>query len=142
MLRSRKRGQYRNIGLLIIRIGLGILFALHGYPKVFGGPEKWVEVGMSMQQLGIDFAPMFFGFMAGVIELFGGLFMVFGIFYTPTMILLTLLMGVTALQNIASGQGVAEFSHPLEMTLVFLGLLFIGPGQYSVDNRINRRRRY
>lgn len=142
MLRSRKRGQYRNIGLLIIRIGLGILFALHGYPKVFGGPEKWVEVGMSMQQLGIEFAPMFFGFMAGVIELFGGLFMVFGIFYTPTMILLALLMGVTALQNIAAGQGLTEFSHPLEMTLVFLGLLFIGPGQYSLDNRINRRRRY
>lgn len=130
------------MGLLIIRIGLGILFTLHGYPKVFGGPEKWVEVGLSMQQLGVDFAPMFFGFMAGVIELFGGIFMVFGIFYTPTMILLALLMGLTALQNVAAGQGFTEFSHPLQMTLVFLGLLFIGPGQYSVDNRINRRRRY
>lgn len=33
-------GKYRNTGLLIIRIGLGVMMMLHGYPKLLGGPEN------------------------------------------------------------------------------------------------------
>ncbi len=142
MLKTRKRGQYRNIGLLIIRIGVGILFILRGYPTVFGGPERWEAVGNSMLHLGLDIGPMFFGFMGGAIELFGGLFLVLGVFFTPTTILLFLLMGMETARIIYEGGGLPEFSPSLELALVFLGMLFIGPGQYSVDRRINRRRRY
>jgi len=32
-----------------------------------------------------------------------------------------------------SGHGFNDFSRPLEMTFVFLILLFVGPGKYSFD---------
>ncbi|NIT55773.1 MAG: DoxX family membrane protein, partial [Aliifodinibius sp.] len=126
----RKRGVYRNVGLLIIRVGLGIMFILHGYPKMFGGPDTWVEVGSAMQFLGINFAPMFFGFMAGVTEFFGGIFLVCGLFFTPSVIFLFIVMMVATIQHIGAGDSFVSYSHSIEIAIVMAGLLFIGPGKY------------
>ena len=57
------------LGLLILRIGIGIMFMLHGAPKLLGGPEQWEKQGRVMQNLGIDFLPAFWGFMAGFSDL-------------------------------------------------------------------------
>ena len=37
-MKLRFLGAYRNGGLLLVRLGLGLSFVLHGYPKMFGGP--------------------------------------------------------------------------------------------------------
>lgn len=137
----RKRGIYRNIGLLIIRVGLGIMFILHGFPKMFGGPDTWVEVGSAMQYLGIDFAPMFFGFMAGVTEFFGGIFLLGGLFFMPSVIFLFIVMLVATVQHIGAGDGFISYSHSIEMAIVMFGLLFIGPGKYSLDRKLQKRNR-
>ena len=141
MLRSQRQKQLRNIGLLILRIGLGIMFILHGYPKVFGGPEKWAEVGTAMQHIGISFAPMFFGFIAGVTEFFGGLFLLLGLFFTPSTILLIMVMIVATTKHISSGDPFAFYSHSIEMGIVLLSLVLIGPGKYNLDKKIQKRRR-
>jgi len=137
----RKRGIYRNVGLLIIRVGLGIMFILHGFPKMFGGPDTWVEVGSAMQYLGIDFAPMFFGFMAGVTEFFGGIFLLGGLFFMPSVIFLFIVMLVATVQHIGAGDGFVSYSHSIEMAIVMFGLLFIGPGKYSLDRKLQKRNR-
>jgi putative oxidoreductase len=137
----RKRGIYRNVGLLIIRIGLGIMFILHGYPKMFGGPDTWVEVGSAMQFLGIDFAPMFFGFMAGVTEFFGGIFLLAGLFFSPSVIFLFIVMLVATVKHIGAGDGFVSYSHSIEIAIVMVGLLFIGPGKYSLDRKLQKRNR-
>lgn len=137
----RKRGIYRNIGLLIIRIGLGFMFILHGYPKMFGGPDMWVEVGSAMQFLGMDFAPMFFGFMAGVTEFFGGIFLLFGLFFTPSLIFLFMVMVVATIKHLGAGDEFIYYSHSIEMAIVFMGLLFIGPGKYSLDRKLQKKNR-
>ena len=141
MMRSRKSGKYRNIGLLILRIGLGIAFIFHGIPKVFGGPETWTSYGTAMQYIGIDMAPMFFGFLAAITELFGGIFLALGLFYRPILIFLTITMLVAMVSKIGQGAGYSDISHPLKMAIVFFSMIFIGPGKYSLDNQFNNRRR-
>ena len=140
-MRRRRSGHYRNIGLLILRVGLGIMFILHGYPKMFGGPEKWVEAGTAVEALGIGFAPMFFGFLAAVAEFFGGIFLVLGLFFRPASALLLMVMLVATAQHISSGDPFSTTSHSIELAIVFLSLLFIGPGQHSLDNRMHSRYR-
>ncbi len=37
----RSLDKYRDVGLLILRVGIGIMFMGHGLPKLIAGPEKW-----------------------------------------------------------------------------------------------------
>jgi putative oxidoreductase len=114
------------------------MFMLHGFPKLAGGPESWEQVGMAMQSFGIDQIPVFFGFLAGITEFFGGLFLLAGIFFRPVLSFLLFVMMVAAAKTIADGGDFVALSHPLEIAIIFMGLLFCGPGKYSLQHRINR----
>ena len=47
----------RDKGLLILRIGIGVMFMCHGFPKLAGGPEVWTKLGGALGALGIHFEP-------------------------------------------------------------------------------------
>lgn len=138
----RITGKYRNTGLLILRVGLGIMLMLHGGPKIFGGPEKWAVVGEATRYVGIDSAPIFFGFMAGFAEFFGGFFISIGLYFMPALVLLILNLIVAAASHIGQGQGLMGASHAIELGIVFFSLFFTGPGRYSVDEWIYRSKRF
>ena len=127
-------GKYRDAGLLFLRIGLGAAFIIHGLPKLTGGPKVWAALGKSMGELGIDFLPAFWGFMAAATEGIGGIFLILGFCYRPVCLLLTFTMAVATL-TVASGKGAdfKAYAHPLEMAVVFFNLAFIGPGRLSID---------
>lgn len=129
--------KYRDFGLLILRIGLGSMFMLHGAPKILGGPEKWEKIGMAMSSLGIEFIPVFWGFMAAFSEFIGGICIIFGIFFTPACILLGITMAVAVNMHLSRGDGFQTASHAIESGIVFLSLIFIGPGKYSLDEKFN-----
>lgn len=143
-MRRRDSAPYQHIGILILRIGLGIMMMLHGYPKLFGGPEMWADLGTATQSVGVDFAPVFFGFMASITEFFGGLFLLLGLFFRPALLFLIIVMGVAAASHITAGDGFTDISHSVELAIVFAGMLFVGSGEYSLDNKLNNRshRRY
>jgi putative oxidoreductase len=127
-------GKYRDAGLLFLRIGLGIMFCLHGLPKLAGGPKLWTSIGKNMGHLGIDFFPVFWGFMAAAAEGIGGIFLVLGFCYRPVCLILTFTMVIASLKlhhEKADFQTAA--SRPIELAIVFLGLAFIGPGRFSID---------
>jgi putative oxidoreductase len=65
--------KYRNTGLLIIRIGLGAMFMLHGYPKLLGGVEQWELIGGAIKYTGIDFLFVLWGLL-GFNRNFWGIF--------------------------------------------------------------------
>jgi len=128
--------KYRNSGLLILRIGLGIMMMLHGFPKLSGGPNTWTAVGGSMKLIGIDFIPVFWGLMAGLTESIGGLFLVLGLFFRPVLLLMAFTMVIAATGHLSDPkQGIMAASHAIELGFVFVGLLFIGPGKYSIDKK-------
>lgn len=128
-------GKYRNFGLLIIRVGLGIMFIYHGYPKLAGGPKDWAHIGSATKYVGITFAPVFWGLMTAVVETFGGFLLIIGWAFRAVCLLLLINMIVAAMFHIGSGQGLQMAAHAIEDGIVFLGLIFVGPGSYSADKK-------
>ena len=128
-------GNYRNTGLLLIRVGRGIMFMYHGYPKLLGGPDKWSAVGGAMKYIGIDFIPVFWGLMAGITETFGGFLLLLGLAFRPVCLLLAFTMCIASTMHLNNGDGLLVASHAIEAAVVFLGLAFVGPGKYSVDKK-------
>jgi putative oxidoreductase len=128
-----------DLGLLIARVGTGLsLLLFHGYGKISGGPETWERVGGNMQNLGIDFLPVFWGFMAAMSEFFGALFLVLGLFFRPAAALLAFTMFVAALRHLslppeAAGAGWKGASHALELLAVFTALFILGPGRIALS---------
>jgi len=127
--------KYRNTGLLILRIGLGIMFIIHGFPKIAGGPDGWAGIGGSMKVVGINFLPTFWGFMAAATETFGGFLLIVGLFFRPACILLVITMIIASLVHFGKGDGLQGASHAVELAIVFFSLIFIGPGKYSADKK-------
>jgi putative oxidoreductase len=128
------KDSFRNIGLLILRVGIGVIFIIHGAPKMFGGPEKWAELGAAMSNFGIDSMPKLWGFLSALAEFGGGIFIVIGMFTRVTAIALTLNMAVAVQFHFVAGDSFQVYSHALEAGILFLSLIFIGPGSYSVDH--------
>ena len=125
----------KDLGLLILRIGVGAFMISHGLPKLMGGPDMWNGVGQAMGNMGIKFFPVFWGFMAAVTEAVGGLFFLIGLWYRPVCLLLAFTMVVAGVHHLSAGDGWGTASHAFELLFVFIGLLFVGPGAYSVDKK-------
>lgn len=128
-------GNYKNFGLLIIRIGLGIMFIYHGYPKLMGGVNSWADLGSSMKYVGIHFWPVVWGLLAAVTECFGGFLLIIGLAFRPVCILIFITLVVAALTHLRTGGGLGDAAHAIEDAVTFAGLIFIGPGKYSVDKK-------
>ncbi len=118
-----------------MRAGLGTLMILHGYPKLIGGPEKWTKLGGAMANLGVHDFPVFWGFMAGFAEGIGGLLVVLGLFFRPACALIIFTMIIAAVSHFAKGDGLDGGGHAVELAFAFFGLMFVGPGRYSLDRR-------
>jgi putative oxidoreductase len=130
-----KLGNYKDLGLLVIRVGLGIMFIYHGYPKLTGGVHKWEAIGTSTKYVGIYFWPVFWGFLAAAVETIGGALLIAGLAFRPVCMLLFVNLIVAAAYHFGTGGGLDEAAHAIEDAIVFAGLIFIGPGKYSVDKR-------
>lgn len=122
---------YRDFALLVTRLGLGVMLIFHGYPRLFGGPDRWRSLGAAMGELGIDAFPVAWGFVAAFALFGGGVLFILGLFFrlAAALLLATLLVAVA----------VAWSGHPLtaspelEAACVAFGLLFLGPGRHSLD---------
>ncbi len=130
-----KLGNYRNFGVLVIRIGLGIMFIYHGFPKLMGGPKTWHGVGAATSVIGITFLPVIWGLIAALVETFGGFLVVIGLAFRPVCLLLFFNLLIAALSVFNKGGGWQGASHAIEDAVMFAGLLFIGPGKYSIDKK-------
>ncbi len=131
--------KHRDLGLLLLRVGIGLMFMYHGWPKIMGGPETWARLGAAVGNFGITFAPAFWGFMAAFAEFGGGLLLTLGLFFRVASILLTATMIVAVSTKFAAGGGLKEAAQPLELGILFLSLILIGPGKYSFDENGRRR---
>ncbi len=128
--------KYVNTGLLVLRIGIGIMFIFHGLPKLLSGPEGWESLGKAISTIGIDFFPAFWGFMAGFAEVGGGLLLILGLAFVPAALLMAFTMLIAFLNHYFGGDGFIKYSHSLEAFILFVSLAIIGPGKYRLSKLI------
>ena len=119
----------RPLGLVVLRLALGLIFIYHGYPKLFGNPGHYAEM----------FAQMGFAngtsYAIGALEVFGGALLVAGFFTRPIALLFTAEMAV-AIWKVHSKKGylvVSEYEFALIVGAAALALATTGPGVVSLD---------
>lgn len=127
-----------DFGLLIMRIGLGSLMIHHGVLKFMSGPGTLEGVGKSLSVFGLTLFPLFMGVIAALIEALGGFLFMLGYKFRLVSFFLFCVMFIAAswTYDMNSNLGFAvigKMAQPIELGVVFLGLLFIGPGKYSAD---------
>jgi putative oxidoreductase len=125
--------KYRETGFLLIRASIGLIFIILIAPVLWSGRGSWEHFGSAMHNLDVHGHYQFWGFTGAVLGCAGGVLMILGLFFRLG-VLFTLAITVVHLIGIWSSRGDFHTRLPsLEMAILLLSLLFIGPGKYSVD---------
>ncbi len=129
-------GKYREYVPLALRVILGsTLFFSHGLPKITS-PDRWEREGEAMANLGITFAPYFWGFMVGATETLAGILFLIGLAVRPSALVMVFVMIVAALAQIERSGGLTGGSaHPVDFAAGAIALLILGAGAYSLDRK-------
>ena len=122
--------------VLIFRIVVGCMFMWHGFPKIIGGIDVWSGLGQALAVFGITVFPVFFGFMSGAIEFFGGMFLFLGFFYRFACFFLFANMMTAFSTQMMGDKGLAKAAQSLEDGFSFFAAIAIGPGRYSLDYKL------
>lgn len=117
------------VTLLLLRFVLGIIFFTRGYPKLAGPAAEHIAL---FTQHGM---PGFLVYVYGVVEVFGGMLLVLGLFTRVTAAALALAMGVY-LWKVHLTRGYLAF-HEYEFSLLLVAaclvLMSVGAGLISID---------
>src|SRR6266404_8860040 len=117
------------VGLLVLRVVLGLIFSSHGYLKVAhsapGMQAFFVEHGL----------PGYLVYISGVLEVFGAVLLALGVFTRGAGLLLAIEMGVAIWKVHSSGGYLAvhEYEFPLTLLTACFALATVGAGTISLD---------
>ena len=125
-----------DVGLLMIRAILCVVFVYHGSQKVLGafdGPGMAGVVGM-MQKMEMPL-PVASAWAAALAELVGGALVGIGLLTRlaalPTAF--TMFVAAFVVHGKAFGAGNGGMEYPLTLGIVLAGLILTGPGRLSLD---------
>lgn len=122
------------LGLLLLRWGLGAIFIVSGYAKLFGNVQRIIELFASVGM------PRYMVYVAGAVEFFGGWLLVAGLFTRVAALLLAGQMAL-AIWKAHMGKGVLavnEYAYPLALAVGAFALATCGAGVISLDKLIFR----
>jgi putative oxidoreductase len=126
------------LALLLLRVGLGVIFISHGYPKLFTQLQHTTEAFTNMG------FPAYFAYIAGVLEFFGGILLIVGLFTRVTGLLLAIEMGVAVVKvhgMLANPMAVHNYEFPLSLMVGSFALAGAGAGLISLDHAIFAKQR-
>jgi putative oxidoreductase len=126
-----------DLGLLIVRLIVGLAFAAHGAQKLFGWFGGYGPKGTGGWFDSIGIKPGVLAAVAvGIVEFFGGILFAAGLFTVVVAMLLAATM-VVAIVKVHAKNGFWNTSNGYEFNLVliaiFIAVALIGAGSYSLD---------
>jgi putative oxidoreductase len=125
------------LGLLIIRLVVGLSFVGHGVQKLFGwiGGYGLKGTGDWMESIGIK-PGVAMAVMAGLMELVGGAMFAVGLGTVVASLLLTMTM-IVAILKVHGKNGywatTGGYEYNLLLIAIFIGVALTGAGAYSID---------
>jgi putative oxidoreductase len=129
-------------GLALLRIALGIAFALHGWSKLSGGMDG---VAGFFASLGIPAASLV-AWIVMIVELVGGILLIIGFLTQIVGILLALdMLGAIIFAYLGRGapfieNGAISWERELVFGVAALCLALAGPGAWAVDDMLGESR--
>lgn len=124
---------YADWGVLLLRVIFGLIFLIHGWPKLknLKGTQAWFD--------SVGFKPgVFWGTLVALLEVFGGLLLIVGFLTQIISILLAIQMFVITIWKIKIGQ---KFVSGYELDLILLGVaiafMLNGGATYALDAYYN-----
>lgn len=131
-----KEGCYvASLGLLMIRLVIGLTFVGHGAQKLFGwfGGPGLSGFGEWLGTIGIKNGGKTWALLAGLFELIGGLLFATGLLTWFGAILITIVM-IDAIATVHGKNGYwltnGGFEYNLVLIAVVIGVALIGPGDF------------
>lgn len=131
-----------NLGLLVLRVSLGICFFIHGLGKLGivgpGGPGALQGFEGWLRSLGLPM-PRLQARMAMLTEIVGGILITVGLLTRPAAVALAATMVVAAFVGHRGGGYLITNTPPgneyaLNMGILMIVLTLMGPGTYSLDS--------
>lgn len=121
---------FNDFGLLLLRVVLGLIFLVHGWPKI----KNLKETHANFEMMG--FRPgVFWGTVVAMVEFFGGLLLIAGLFTQLVAVLIAIQMLVATAWKMKRKQGLAGgYEFDLLLAVSALVLATSGSGLISLDN--------
>ncbi len=120
-------------GPIAVRFALGTVFMAHGWGKL-SGPLGTAE-GFNIEAWGWPFSP-FWAWLVALVETFGGLLLIVGLFTRVAAALISGVM-VMAILKVRRARGfVGGFEFEFMLLMAALSLVLSGPGRLSIDRDV------
>jgi putative oxidoreductase len=118
------------LGLLVLRLALGVVMIAHGYQKVFGGMPQFMQM---LQHMGI---PAWMAYLTVAAEFGGGILLVAG-FLTRLAALAIFIDMVVAIIKVHLHNGLFSknggFEFPMVCGAIAFSLIWSGAGPIAMD---------
>ena len=124
------------LALFLLRLGIGVIFVHEGYLKLFVNRALFLKLFPSWG------FPSYFAYVAGALELFGGILLILGLLTRLAGLLFAVEMAI-ALITVHIPHGGWRDVHATGLVLLLcvgsFALAAVGPGSWSVDAQIFNR---
>ena len=127
-----------NFGLLVMRLGLAAVLLIHSLPKLIGSTPKWQSVGTTLSFINVGVPEAILGFTMLLLEALGAVSLVFGYLFRIACTILFIIFGLYFFNYISIGyQTLMLWS--IGLSVVFLGLIYTGPGKYAIAVKLEKK---
>jgi putative oxidoreductase len=128
----------REFALFLLRASVGLALLYHGWLKIDMGVDVFADKGITHLGWPFTFSPILFAWLATLAELVGGFFCFLGLWTRFAAFALVINMGVASFIALRDAP-IISMSTPMTRELpmlyfvVFIAILILGPGRWSVD---------
>ena len=134
-------GLIASVGLLILRVGVGLFMLIaHGWPKLQAFSEKAESFANPLAEVGIDLGPKWSLICTIATEVGCSLLLIVGLGTRVAAAALLFTFSVIVL-IVHAEQSILEKELAIIYLIVYASLLATGPGLFSLDTLVTRRRR-